>query len=43
MTKSLYLYASGYWLDAIVQYGKLTREYRDGLPKEWGNSFPEKL
>ena len=32
IAKALYLYASGYWLDAIVQYGKLSREYRDGLP-----------
>ena len=29
---ALYLYALGYWLDAIVQYGKLSRDYRDGLP-----------
>ncbi len=32
IAKALYLYASGYWLDAIVQYGKLSRDYRDGLP-----------
>ena len=27
IAKALYLYASGYWLDAIVQYGKLSRDY----------------
>ena len=26
------LYAAGYWLMLIVQYGKLSRDYRDGLP-----------